>query len=217
MYRQLLLTDFDANKTFLILALVANLFLFGLFAIRGEPVEPFMGTTIGVYWILLIASVVVGGDEKRLRLYSQLPLTATEIWLAGWFFVLLWLGLQVCFWLLYGFIFDPDFTYLRLPGIAASAMGIASFIILIAIAIDFGYFKPSYIRWLYIAGLLVLSGAAIHLDMSVGLIRSDTGIHVYPLALWVERRAEIIISIVVLSILSVADYAIYKNSDHYLR
>jgi len=221
MYRQLLLTDFDWGKTYLILSLVANLFFLALFATRGASVESFMAATLVVYWILLIAIAVVGGEEKQLRLYSQLPLTATEIWLAGWFFVLLWLGLQVCFWLLYGFIFDPEFSYLRAPEIAFSAMGIASFIILIAIAIDLFYFKPAYARWLYI-GLLAMSIAiSIQLDMSIGIVSNDSGLHIFPFELWFEfwgeGRSKVTFSIVVLTILLIADYWIYKNSDSYLR
>jgi len=217
MYRQLLLTDFDSGKTFLILALLGNLFFFTLFGIRGESVEGFMAATIVVYWALLIAMAVVGSEEKRLQLYSQLPLTATEIWLAGWFFVLFWLGLQVCFWLLYGFVFDPEFSYLRAPEIASSAMGIASFIILIAIAIDLGYFKPAYIRWLYIGFLAVLVGIAIFLDMSFGIISTETGIRVLPFDAWGEGRSQVAFSIVVLTLLLIADYAIYIKSDNFLR
>ncbi len=217
MYRQLLLTDFDSGKTFLILALLGNLFFFTLFGIRGDPVEIFMMATMPVYWLLLIAMAMVGSEEKRLRLYSQLPLTATEIFLSGWFFVLFWLGLQVCFWLLYGFIFDPDFTYLQAPKITSSAMGIASFIILIAIAIDLGYFKPAYVRWLYIGFLAILTAVAIYLDMSIGIVANESEIRVLPFDLWGSGASGISFSIVVLALLLTADYAVYKNSDNYLR
>ena len=131
--------------------------------------------------------------------------------------MLFWLGLQVCFWLLYGFVFDPDFTYLRAPEIASSAMGIASFIILIAIAIDLAYFKPAYVRWVYIGSLAMLIGIAIYLDLSIGIIANESTIRVFPFDAWGEGRSQVAFSIVVLTILLIANYWIYKNSDNYLR
>jgi len=217
MYRQLLLTDLDANKTYLLLALAGNVFFFTFLGLRGGPVEDFMMATIIVYLTFLGVTASAGSDEKRLRLYSQLPLTSTEIWLGAWFVVLLWLGLQVGLWLLYGFIFDPDFSYLRAPEIASSALGIASLVILIAIGIDLFYFKPAYVRWLYIGLLTVLVAIAIQLDMSIGIIGSETGIQILPFEYWGEGRSQIAFSIVVLTVLLITDFTIYKNSDNYLR
>lgn len=217
MYRQLLLTDLDANKTYMLLALAGNVFFFIFLGLRGGPVEDFMTATIIVYLGFLGVTASIGNEEKRLRLYSQLPLTSTEIWLGAWFVVLLWLGLQVGLWLLYGFIFDPDFSYLRAPELASSALGIVSFVILLAIAIDLFYFKPAFARWLYIGFLTILVAIAIQLDMSIGIVGSETGIQILPFEYWGEGRSQTAFSIVVVTVLLIADYYIYKNSDNYLR
>jgi|TARA_B100002003_G_scaffold252029_1_gene300561 hypothetical protein len=217
MFRKLLITEFDANKLFLILALVGNILFFIFLGLRESSVKSFMAGSLNVYLFLLLISGVWSSEQKRLRLYTQLPVTVTEVFLATWIHIHFWLVMHVCFWLLYGVVFDPQFSILQVAEIVSAAMGIASFVTLIGIAIDLWAFKPAYVRWMYIGGLLFLMAVAVQLDMSIGIIGTEEGFQVLPFGLLGEGRSGLIISIIVLALLLFADFLVYKNSDHYLR
>ena len=217
MYSQLLRTEFAGGAKLQVLALASILFLFVLFAIRGLPVGSFMGVSLIVYWALLIATGAIGSEEKRIQLYARLPVTAAEISFATWFMVLTWLAVHVCFWILYGIAFDPEFSISRILDIASAAIGVALFVSFIGIGIDLGALRSRVYQRLYLGGLAGLFALAIFFDVSIGIIGDTDGIQIFPMALLGEGSSAILISILVLFFAMVADHLIFINSDHYLR
>ena len=53
MFRKLLITEFDANKLFLILALVGNILFFIFLGLRESSVKSFMAGSLNVYLFFL--------------------------------------------------------------------------------------------------------------------------------------------------------------------
>jgi hypothetical protein len=114
-------------------------------------------------------------------------------------------------------MFEPEFTFNQAPEIASAAITMALFVVLISIGLDLGAFKPGYLRWLYFGSLAGLLGLAMNFGFSVGLLATDDGLQIYPLALLADGWSATLIAIVILAIALAADHLIYINSDHYLR
>ena len=221
MFNLLLKTEFNSNRIIWLAWVLANLLVFVMIDGSGEdPADDFMAMTMVAYFVLLIVSASFGSEEKRIRMYSQLPVTPSQVFLASWFWVLLMLGLQVCLWLLFAYWHDPEFDTNEIMKISTSALGIYFMIALIAIGIDLGFYRPAYLQWVYIGAAALIITVAIRYDISVGLIGTEDGIRIYPLHAILQTtdaRSGIALSIALIAVLKISDWYIYTHSDNYLR
>lgn len=216
MYSRLIKTEFDANKLLLLVWLVLNCIFFLFLGFQGSPIYAYMGISIVNFWIMLTVCASIAGHEKRVRLYAELPVTVRQSFVAGWAFVLLWMAMQILAWILYGWIFDEEFDATQAGQVLTFGLGSIAFIVIISIGIDLGSFKPRYLQFIYIVVMAALLGAAILNDISVGVLGSESGIHFYPVAMLNDLGLEIQLSIVIVLLLLLANYLIFRNSDSYL-
>ncbi len=217
MFKQLFLTEVDVNKKFLIASLIINALFFFPFGPGSDmDMGEFVTVTLVSYWILLIASVVVSGDEKRTRQLTQLPVTPTQIFLAGWLLVLLWLSAQVCVWLTYGWFFDSEFSSNLAADAISTGLGASIFIVIVSIILDLGAFRPSYVRWLFVGALFAAFTVIINLDLMHTFDNDIPGFVVFPVGLFFDGAMEVFASFALLLGLLVSDYFVYRFSDSYL-
>lgn len=216
MFKTIALTELDANKNILLLSLAVNVFLFGFMGFRGVEAYAYMGTTILSFWILLTIAASKSGHEKRARLFAQLPIAPAHVFGAGWLFVILWLTLQASAWALYAFLFQENTSLTLLAEIASFGLGALVFVLIIAIGIDLGAFRPSYFQIMYVFTMLMVFGAAIYFDLWIGIVGNDEGYHFYPLAHLGNRAAELWLSLGLVTTLLGADFLVFRHSDNYL-
>lgn len=173
--------------------------------------------TMIAFWASLIVAASKAGHEKRDRQYMQLPVSVTEVFLACWTYVLALLAILLLSWLGYGLMFGETGFFNLLAESVKLGLGVAIFTVIVSIGIDLSAFRPAYVQWLYIGGILLLLGITIQLDVSVGIIgRDDQGIQIFPLALLENNPLEIILGVVIFGLLFLADYLVYRNSDSYI-
>lgn len=216
MLKSLIRTEFDANKLLLSIWLVLNCVFFLLLGSNEEPIYIYMGISIVNFWIMITVCASIASNEKRVRLYAELPVTTRQSFVAGWVFVLMWMAMQILAWMLYGTIFDEEFDARRAGQVLNFGLGSITFIVVISIGIDLVAFKPRYWQWIYVLVMAALLGVAILNDISVGLLASENGIHFYPRTILNNLRLEIQLSLVVIGVLLIANYLIFRNSDSYL-
>jgi hypothetical protein len=216
MVKSLIRTEFDANKFLLMVWLALNCVFFLFLGVRGSPVYAYMGLSIVNFWIMITVCASIAGHEKRVRLYAELPVTARQAFIAGWAFVLIWMAMQTLAWMLYGWIFEEEFDAMRAGQVLTFGLGSVAFIVVISIGIDLGSFRPRYLQWIYIVVMAALLAGAILNDISVGVLGSESGIRFYPIALLDNLQLEIQASIVVVFVLLLANYLVFRNSDSYL-
>lgn len=216
MFKTILLTELDANRNILLLVLAINVVLFTILGARGVEAYAFMGGTILSYWVGLSIVASKSGHEKRARLFAQLPIAPAQVYAAGWFFVIAWLTLQAVAWALYAMLFQENFSLTTLAEIASFELGALVFVLLIAIGIDLGAFRPAYIQLVYIFSMLLLLGSAIYFDVWFGIVGNDEGFHFYPMAHLGNTSVELISSLVLIIVLIATDFFVFRHSDHYL-
>lgn len=216
MFKELVITDIAMNKSILFFALLLNLFLFLLLGFREEDLGDFLGATTISFWVLLIIATSISGDEKRTRQLSQLPVTSSQIFLSGWLFVAAWISAQVVIWILFGLVFDPNFTLSQVPGLISVAFGIIIFSSLISIAIDLKAFRPGYLQWVYIATLVACFASIFQFNLSVGFVANTQGFNVFPFAFIESGPLELIVQLAVVTCLLTADYFVFTRSDNFL-
>lgn len=220
MFSRLLLTELEANKYFILAFVVGNLLFFLAYSLGDVEIKStgdFALTTMIFFLVSIMASLSSGSEQKRLRLYAQLPITPGQVTIATWTIIIGWLGLQLLFWLSYGFLVDPDFSADQIPGLAAGAVGFLFFMVAIAIGVDLGDLKRRRFQLIYIAGWVVL--IALQASLVSGL-ESDEEKFYLPF-LVIRFYDEVGVSTLIVTGLCMAmlyiDYLIYKNSDSYLR
>lgn len=216
MFKRLFYTELESNRTFLLLALAINVFLFFFMGYREQELLAFVGSSLFSFWILLIIMASTSSHEKRTRLYTQLPVTSRQIFCAGWALVLLWLALQVFAWILFGLVYTEDFSAVEIGELLVFAIGAALFVVLIAIGFDLGAFRPAFLRWLYISVLAFLLVVAGVTETSIGLIGNDERFGFYPMALLDNLSLELMLSAVLLLLFLLLDYFVFRFSDNYL-
>ena len=216
MLKPLIKTEFDANKLLLLIWLVLNCVFFLLLGSNDEPIYTYMGISIVNFWIMITVCASIAGHEKRVRLYAELPVTTRQSFVAGWVLVLVWMSMQILAWMLYGAIFDEEFDTRRAGQVLTFGLGSVAFIVVISIGIDLGSFKPRYWQWIYVFVMAALLAGAILNGISVGILASENGIHFYPLTMLNNLWLEIQLSLVVVGVLLIANYLIFRNSDSYL-
>lgn len=216
MYSQLIKTEFDANSLLLLVWLALNCVFFLFLGFQGSPIYVYMGISIVNFWIMITVCASIAGHEKRVRLYAELPVTVRQSFVAGWSFVLIWMAMQILAWMLYGLIFGDEFDSTQAGQVLTFGLGSIAFIAIISIGIDLGSFKPRYLQFIYIVVMAALLGGAILNDISVGVIGSEGGIRFYPIALLNNLLLEIQLSFVVVFVLLLANYLVFRHSDSYL-
>lgn len=219
MYKEVLITMFTASKNFILLAVVIQLATFGYFILWSETdVSAYAMTSTITYWVLVVAVASSGSDQKHNRLFAQLPITATEVFLASWFFILAWLGVHVLFWMLFGFTMDPDFTFETAAVVASAAISVIFIMTVISIAIDLGPFKPFQVRWWYIASVLSLLLIVINNDSILDKIANEDGnLPMLSITFSGELGISTLVSILICAALIFAQYLIFVRWDSYLK
>ncbi len=216
MFKKLVLTEFEANKNILLIWLALNLVFFVYMTTIGTDLPIFIATTMMSYWVLLIIAVSISGNEKRVRLLVQLPVIPSQVFGAGWFFILFWLSLQVAIWAIYGITNSAEFTLAHLGQITTFACGMITFTIIIAIGIDLGTLRPAYVQWLYIFFMLAMLGVAIRYGIWFGIVGNEDGMHFYPIAFVENLGLEILLSFLLVAFLLATDFLVFRFSDNYL-
>lgn len=216
MFKKLLLTELDANKNILLISLALNLVFFVYMTAIGSDLAAFIAATMVSFWVLLIIAASTSGHEKRGRLMVQLPVIPSHVFGAGWCFVLCWLAVQVLVWGVFGVTNQEDFTLTQFGEITTFACGMITFVLIVAIGIDLGSYRPAYVQWLYIVFMLALLGIAIRFEIYVGVIGNDEGMHFYPIALVENLTLEILLSFLLIAFLLAADFLVFRFSDNYL-
>jgi len=217
MFKQLLITEFTVNKRVLVTSLLINAFIF--FPIGpSEALDTgeFMSVTLVSFWALLVASTIINADEKRVRQFMQLPVSATQIFASGWALVFIWLGAQMCTWLLYGFLFDIEFGYALVSDIFATGLGVATILGIVAIGIDLNSVKPPYVIWMYLGALFGLFVTAMNLELFENISENVDSFYVFPVGLVADGGLEILLSVLLVVGLLIADYAAFMYRDSYL-
>ena len=217
MFKELLITEFLVNKKLLVISLLINcVIFFPIGPSDGMDTREFMSITMVSFWVLLIASGIIYSDEKRVRQFIQLPVSATEVFASGWALVLIWLGLQVFIWLLYGFLFDIEFGSVLIADIFATALGMATLIGFVSIGIDLNSVKPPYVLWMYLGSLFGLFVVAMNLELFDNIERNVDGFYVFPMGLIADGGLEIFLSVLLVIGLMIADYVAFIYRDSYL-
>lgn len=216
MFKSLVRTEFDANKLLLSIWLVLNCVFFLLLGSNNEPIYTYMGISIVNFWIMITVCTSIAGHERRVRLYAELPVTTRQSFFAPWIFVLMWMTMQILAWMLYGAMFEEEFDIRRAGQVLTFGLGSVAFIVVISIGIDLGSFKPRYWQWIYVFVMAALLAGAILNGISVGILASENGIYFYPLTMLNNLWLEIQLSLVVVGVLLIANYLIFRNSDSYL-
>ena len=216
MYKHLLILEFQTNRFFLALSLTVNLLAFLLLGSSGAETPSFIVVTLISFYVLLSIAASYASNEKRNRQYIQLPVNATQIFMAGWSFVLVWLLLQTCSWVLYGIVFESDFDNAALVEYLGVGIGTGLVVALISIGIDLFSFKPLILRWLYIVVMVNLFALAVRFDISVGMVRNETGFHVLPITEVINTRGDLATGVLFVLVFVFLNYLVFRNSDNYL-
>lgn len=216
MYKQLLLTEFRCNRFFLGIALAINVLSFSVSAYQQAGTSLYIAWTLLSFFILLVVTTSLAGNEKRNRLFMQLPVNATQVFLAGWGFVLIWLALQISAWLLFALFFDDELSSGSVLEYLNGGLGVAVMIAIISIGLDLSAFRPAFFQWLYIGLIVLLLVIAVNLEISIGTIGEDQRFYVVPFSMIEDGVLRLSVSVVALLALLFLDYIVFRFSDSYL-
>ena len=216
MYKQLLILEFQTNRFFLALSLTINLLAFILLGSGGAETPAFIVITLISFYVLLSIAASFASNEKRNRQYIQLPVNPSQIFAAGWSFVLIWLLVQTCSWVLYAMVFEADFNNAALVEYLGVGVGTGLIVALISIGIDLFAFRPLILRWLYIVLIVNLFALAVRFDISVGMVRNESGFHVLPITELIHTRGDLAGGLLFVLVFVFLDYLVFRNSDNYL-
>ena len=216
MYRQLLLTEFRCNRFFLCIAIIINLLSFSVTAYQQAGTSSYIAWTLISFFILLVVTTSLAGNEKRNRLFMQLPVNATQVFLAGWGFVLIWLALQISAWLLFAILFDDNLRSGSILEFLNGGLGVAVMIATISIGIDLSAFRPAFLQWLYIGLIVLLLLVAVNLEITAGTIGEDQGFYMVPFSMIDDGALRFSATVVTLVGLVFLDYLVFRFSDNYL-
>lgn len=216
MFKQLLIVEFRCNRNILVLSLLINLLCFAVLGSQQAVAEMYIVATMFSFYILLSVAAAAAATEKRNRLYMQLPVNAQQIFLTGWSFVLIWLLLQICAWVLYAALFEPEINSVQLMEYASIGVGSGLVIALISIGIDLGGFRPGYFQWLYIGSVIILFVIAVSKDLSVVLVSGEEGIRVLPITALIDGVGDLGLAFILMLGALFANYLVFRYSDSYL-
>lgn len=221
MFKLLLMTEFNANKVIIGLSLLANTIIFLVLSTAEKPdANRFIAATMMVFYIQLIALAIVAGEQKRTRLYAQLPVTASDAFFVGWLFVLTWLLAQCLIWILFGLLWSPEAIGIMISHCLAIAMGMAIFIAFVSIGIDLLSFQPRLVLWSYLAAMVLLIAVSIHLEFSFGVLTVAEEIRIFPFTHSGESSSNSLLTWLIAGSLFIGlfctDWWVFKNSDNYL-
>lgn len=211
MFRTLLWTEFNANRLFLATTLLINTFFLLLMGVFDDrPLDTYIGATTVAFVINLSILAINQSDQRRMRLYAQLPVDPSQVFWACWLFVLLWMALQCLSWLLYGLLFETDFVGLSLPLVGSHALRLLAIIALVSVLLDLSRVEPPYWQWLAVSVVVLLVGAAIVWDLQPEFF-TETGPR---LLTW--PRGTLAFAVAFLLLLF-ANLQVYRHSAAFLR
>lgn len=215
MFKQLVITEFHCNRTFLCISGLINAVCFIVVGIQQPETPTFMIWTLLSFYILLSIAASYAGQEKRNRQYIQLPFNANQVFLAGWSFVLVWLVLQVCSWLLFGIVHDEQFDNEAIVEVISAGIGTAIVLTIISVGIDLSAFRPAFVQWLYIGLVVSLIVLASNLDIDIGMRRNEEGFHIFPLSLIADGGLQLGTGIALLCGGLILNFLVFRYSDSY--
>lgn len=218
MYKAIFSSELSASKHYTYLLLTANLLFFisGLFG--GSGTYNFAGTSTVIFWVMIIAYSISYSDQKRCRLFSQLPTTHLQVFLATWAVALLWLVISVFFWISYGILSLSEFGLENVMELLIGAIAISSVTLLIAIAVDLGEFQPRYIQWLYIISLISFAIIANESEWTshIGIRINEDSFSVFPFSFEGYGPIGILYGLVAFAVLFYVDFKVYEKSENFL-
>jgi len=215
MFKLLLITELEANRLLLLFNAALNVFFLALLgAMNNRPLVLFIFVTLVVYFVHLLIMTVNNSDQRRTRLYAQLPVTASQVFSAQWLFCLVWLAVQAMVWLIYGALFDPAFSSASLADIGEVLVAAILMLGLVSVAIDLFAYKPIYLRWLYLALAAVALGVAVQFEMDLGLVWDDNEIALQPFVQF--GSVGILFAAALAALLIVVDRHVFRHSENFL-
>lgn len=215
MFKQLLLTELEANRWLLLFNAALNVFFLVLLgAMNNRSVVIFMFVTVAVYFVHLIIMTVHNSDQRRTRLFAQLPVTSLQVFWAQWLFCLGWLAVQALVWVLYGLLFDPAFNSISLMGIVEALVGVILVLAVVSIGIDLFAYQPNYLRWLYLALGAVILGFAVRYEVNLGLVWDNDEIALQPFAQF--NTPGVITALLLAVVLIAVDRHVFRGSENFL-
>lgn len=215
MFRQLLLTELEANRWLLLFNAALNVFFLVLLgAMNHRSVVIFMFATVAAYFVYLIIMTVHNSDQRRTRLYAQLPVTSLQVFWAQWLFCLGWLAAQALVWVVYGLLFDPAFSSQSLVDIAEAFIGVFLVLAVVSIGIDLFAYEPVYLRWLYLGLGAVILGVALRFEIHLGLVWDDNDLALQPFAQF--STPGILVALMLALALIAVDRQVFRGSENFL-
>lgn len=218
MFKALFKAEFAATKNISFLLLAGNFILFVLCSYNGMSTYTYAGMSTFVFWIAIVSCYVSFSDQKRTRLYTQLPTTHFEVFFSAWLVILLWLVFTVVFWLLFGITFDAEFSNAKVLELITGALGILMMTVLISIAIDLSAFKPRSAQWVYITALILFVGLSVNLKLTsfVGISIQEDSFSVYPFSFETFGPIGILYAAATCALFFYANYKVYEKSESFL-
>jgi len=219
MFNTLFSTELAASKNTLLLLLAANILLFAPVWNRDEGIYSFAAISTVVFWIAIISNFSSYSDQRRGRLYAQLPTTHLEVFLASWLVILLWLAISVSFWFVYGLTFASEFGAANIQQLVTGALGIVLVTALISIAIDLSNFEPRYVQWTYILSLILFVAIANNREWStnVGVSFDENSFSVFPFGFERFGLLGIVYAAAASALALYANYKVYEKSERFLQ
>lgn len=221
MIGQLVLTEIRINRLIIALSLIANLAFASHSLIQGTDLLSFAAASTLVFYILVLAWSVASGEEKRGRMFAELPVTKTQCFAAGWLFVLFLLLIHVAFWVLVALLSAQTNIEHYPSALLSGFLGIGLILATIGIWVDLWAHRPYYYHWVYFTAVILIASAATHQGVLKPFMeRSDSqafdGFNVYPVLFWpMTAQGTLLLGFVVVALL-VADYFVFTRSDNFL-
>lgn len=212
MFKTLTQTEFRANRMMLATTGVINLFFLLLMGVwDSRPLDSYVGATAVAFIINLSILAINQSDQRRMRLYAQLPVSPGQVFWACWLFVFFWLGLQCLSWLLYSLLFETGRSAENLLLIGSTALGLLVGITLVSLLLDLSRIEPRRWQWLFMGLIVGAVGLAVVLDWQPGLYApSESG-----MALATSRG--LLALAVLFLLLFTADLITWRRSAHFLK
>jgi len=217
MIKKLFLTEISGNKYLLALSMVANLLIFILLATRGRELNDFIASSTVVFYVCAIHYAVKANEEKRYRLYAQLPVTSAQISIATWTFIIFLLGINLAFWLLFWFVAEQQSGDYNLYVLLGPFLAVLCLIAAFSVGFNLGTCKPAYLQWVYITGAIATIIIVANLtDFTDGPGDQDSTLMVFPILGWELTALNSLLAFALCLALIAVDHFVYTRSDSYL-
>jgi len=218
MIKTLFMTEIAGNRGLLAIAFLANLLLFILLAINTEGLNDYVAASTIILYASCIIYAVKASEEKRYRLYMQLPVTSNQISIATWAFIVFLLSISLPFWLLYWLIAEAQPQDYNLYLILGPFLSVLCLIAAFSVAFNLGTYKPGYLQWVFI--IVAIASVIIAGNLTNFSDSQNSSVRVFPFILSGYADHGVVNSGLALAqclLLMAADHYVYTRSDSYLK